>query len=247
MLKKASILFFICLFFIQFYANKSNGQRLPDELFLKVEALPRTDHMEMQLKLTNISDHRESLRFSSSQKYEIVIKSLDGKEVYRYSLNKSFAQGIQEMAINPLESIEWKEKWDYKNNGQRVEAGDYQVEAELIPMALTEPKEPLIAKTTLSVPEENQVFKNINVQGSKGIYTITGRANTKNKLLYTVEDGHNELISNQVVTKEKDSTFTIHVEIPEQSLPKNGTLILYLIEEAANYDQPYPIELESFQ
>jgi len=245
--KKASILFFICLLFINSYALQSNAHRLPAALSLEVEALPRTDDMEMHLKLTNISDHLNKLRFSSSQKYEIVIKSFDGKEVYRYSLNKTFTQAVQEMTLNPLESIEWKETWDYKNNGQRVEAGDYQVEAEVLQMALTNPKEPITAKAALSVPEENQIFKNIKVQGSKGIYKITGYAHTKNKLLYTVEDGHKELISNQVVEKEKNNTFTIHVDIPEQNLPKNGTLILYLIEEAANYDKPYPIELESFQ
>lgn len=215
-------------------------------LSLEINALPRTDDMEIQLKLTNNSDQRQELRFSSSQKYEIVIKSLAGEEVYRYSFNKVFAQAIQSLAINPKESLVWKEKWDYKNNGQRVEPGDYMVEVELLPMALTGPAEPVIAKTSIAVPEENKIFKDIQVKGEKGKYTIKGIADTKNKLLYTIEDGHNELISKQWVTKKKNGIFTIHVDIPEQDLPKNGTLILYLIEEAANYDKPYPIELESF-
>ncbi|PKG25503.1 BsuPI-related putative proteinase inhibitor [Niallia nealsonii] len=244
MLKKAFFMFIVYLLIAFPFANDIFAKA--SSLSLEMNALPRTDDMEIELKLTNNSSQRQELRFSSSQKYEIAIKSLSGEEVYRYSFNKLFTQAIQRLAINPRESLVWKERWDYKNNGQRVEPGDYIVEAELLPMALTDPAELMIAKATIAISEENRVFKNIQVKGEKGKYTITGIADTKNNLLYTIEDGHNELISKQWVTKKRNGTFTIHVEIPEQDLPKNGTLILYLIEEAANYDKPYPIELEKF-
>ncbi|MFT8323389.1 MAG: BsuPI-related putative proteinase inhibitor [Bacillus sp. (in: firmicutes)] len=232
---------FICFVFIEEVQAKRNAN-----LLFTIHAITRTDEVELQLKLSNLGNQPKKLHFSSSQKYEISIKSEMGEEVYRYSLNKAFLQAIQDMTLKPNESYRWKEKWDYKNNGKRVEAGDYTVEAVLASTQLDNPQEKIKTVATITVPEKNTMYKNIKVDGNHGHYTITGIAKTPNKLLYTVEDGHNELLSNQVVEKQADGRFTIQLKIPEKSLPKNGTLILYLIEEAENYTDPFPVELEFF-
>ncbi|WP_445486647.1 BsuPI-related putative proteinase inhibitor [Niallia sp. 03133] len=239
--------FIVCilLFFCPSFVGDAEAQT-SNQLVLAIHAAARTDEAEIQLKLSNLDDRPKKLRFSSSQKYEIIIKSETEEEVYRYSLNKAFLQAIQEMTIKPHETYTWKENWNYIYNGSRIEPGEYKIEAVLLPTQLDESTAILKACTTVAVPAENTVYKNIKVKGTNGSYTITGLAKTPNKLLYTVEDGHNELLSNQVVNKQADGSFLIHLEIPKHILPKNGTLILYLIEEAETFIKPFPVELEVF-
>ncbi|MGP7817952.1 BsuPI-related putative proteinase inhibitor [Niallia sp. 01092] len=242
-MKRVCIIVAVLLYCFSFFGDvQAKGST---SIRFSVNALPRTDEVEMQVKVSNLSDQPKKLRFASSQKYEIVIKSENGEEVFRYSLHKDFLQAIQNKTINPHETYVWKEIWDYKCEGEKVEPGDYSIEAAFIPM-LNNPKDSIKAFSTVAVPEENMVYKNIKVIGTKGVYTVTGIANTANKLLYTVEDGHYELLSNQVVEKSADGYFRIHIKIPKADLPMNGTLILYIIEQAENYTKPFPVKLEVF-
>lgn len=97
-------------------------------------------------------------------------------------------------------------------------------------------------------PEVNPVFKGINAEGSKGKYILKGEARTDNgKFLYTVEDGHNELVSETEVVL-SNPHFEIELSIPEDKLPQNGSVILNLYERNGHGEilHSYPVLLESF-
>lgn len=90
-----------------------------------------------------------------------------------------------------------------------------------------------------TLEEANTVFKNVQVEGKSGKYTVQGEASTKEgKFYYTVEDGHNQLVDETIVTLEKkfpeSATFQIKISIPKEQLPQNATLILNLYERDSN-------------
>ena len=112
--------------------------------------------------------------------------------------------------------------------------------------------EPLTTKSTMNVSSENPVFKQIKVSGEKGDYRVEGLAKPKKGIFYySVEDGHHQQIEETkmeiVGDQSKWNSFVLDLEIPEEKLPQNGTLVLNLYEhngeEIANN---YPIVLEEF-
>ena len=98
---------------------------------------------------------------------------------------------------------------------------------------------------------ENIAFRNIIVNGSKGDYSVVGEARVFEATLnYEVEDGH-ILYSDGFATAEKGAPdwglFRIDIQIPEQDLPFNGTLMLILFEISAedgtrNHELPFVLE-----
>lgn len=86
-------------------------------------------------------------------------------------------------------------------------------------------------------PVENSAFRNINVSGSKGEYTVTGEARVfEATFQYEVSDGHMVFAKGFYTTNEGApawSPFTLNVKVAQASLPKNGALTLALFEESA--------------
>jgi hypothetical protein len=102
-----------------------------------------------------------------------------------------------------------------------------------------------------NLEEANTVFKNMQVEGKNGDYTVKGEASTKEgKFYYTVEDGHNQYVEETPVTLEKkfpeQSPFEIKISIPKDDLPQNATLILNLYERSkeGNIINNFPVVLE---
>jgi len=207
------------------------------ELQFDVTAEPTKNYAEISMTVSNKGEKDVKLGFSTSQKYELSIRAKGGKEVYRYSVNKSFLQALQELKLKANQSYTWVEKWNYrKNNGELVPSGDYTVKATLLG---TKGKgETITAKTTLTIP----LVTNISTAGQKGIYTIEGTAHTKESLSFTVEDGHEEILSKQPVTVADDGRFKFNVTINKENLPKNGTLILYFQELNGKLSEPVILE-----
>lgn len=225
---RTAIAFVACLLFC-FSSADSSFAGSDSDLSFHVFALPRSDELEIQLKLKNNSEKGKILSFSSSKKYEIVIKSKNGEEVYRYSAGKQFLQAIQKLEFKPSQTYTWKETWNYKNKDEKIIRGEYSIEAILF--SSKKVGEEIVAKTNATFPlEDHPVFKKIRSSGGGGMYHLEGIARTANPVFYTIEDGHREIISNKKIVIDKDGSFEFDVTIPKDELPSNGSLILYLYD-----------------
>lgn len=212
---------------------------------------------EFELYLRNDGKEPLSFEFPTSQKYEITVVDAKKKKVFQYSDGKAFAQAFETLTLQPQQSIKWRETWDYTTEGTRVKEGDYTVAAKLKAVSLDGrpiSDQSLLADTkTMYVPGENPVFKGVQAEGSKGNYKIIGEARPIiGRFYYTVEDGHNELISEtEVVTDLKYpqwKPFVIGVAISTDNLPQNGSVILNLYERSKDGTiiHAYPVLLERF-
>lgn len=87
-------------------------------------------------------------------------------------------------------------------------------------------------------PNCNSAFCNVQVSGSGGHYIVTGEGRVFEAVMaYAVEDGHNYLLEENYMLDEGApswSPFQLEIDIPEDQLPHNGTLILELFEYSAN-------------
>ena len=90
--------------------------------------------------------------------------------------------------------------------------------------------------------KEQVKIQDVSVSGTKGSYLIKGMAFSEDTIYYTVEDGHNELITKKTLPV-KNHTFSLKLQLDEKNLPINGTLTLYFSEEGK---EPYSIVLETF-
>ena len=100
---------------------------------------------------------------------------------------------------------------------------------------------------------ENQAFRNIEVSGTQGNYTITGEARVYEATFnYEISDGHVVFFQGFKTTSAGApdwGTFTLEFNIPKGDLPVNGTLVLSLFEESADDGSiinELPIVLEIF-
>lgn len=112
----------------------------------------------------------------------------------------------------------------------------------------------IISESESKVPTKKDVFKEIKVTGQQGKYEVKGFARTQiGELFYTVEDGHNEYISEQRVELDKSGSewkeFKIDIKLNQNVLPKNATLILNLYLKSKNGDllNTYAVVLERFK
>ncbi|WP_308637083.1 Gmad2 immunoglobulin-like domain-containing protein [Paenibacillus silvisoli] len=86
-------------------------------------------------------------------------------------------------------------------------------------------------------PIQNNAFRNVQITGSGGKYTVTGEGRVFEAIMsYAVEDGHNYLLEKNYMLPEGApawSAFKLDISIPANKLPKNGTLMLQLFEYSA--------------
>lgn len=68
---------------------------------LDVEVLP--DHCRFTLTATNNSDNEVTLQFPTSQQYDFIVKSGDGRIVWQWSNGKMFAEVLTALVLTPSE------------------------------------------------------------------------------------------------------------------------------------------------
>ena len=223
-----------------------------------VDPVAGPEKAEFELSLSNNGDAPLSFEFPTSQKYEIIVIDSKKDKVYQYSKGKAFAQAFETLVIKPQEKVKWKESWDYSVEGKPIKEGEYTVVTKLKATSLN--GKPIADQSLLKdtkkmyVPGVNPVFKGGRAEGSKGNYKIIGEARPINgKFYYSVEDGHNELISQTEITLESKypewKPFSIKLSIPANKLPQNGSVILNLYErsrESGEIMHTYPVLLERF-
>lgn len=101
---------------------------------------------------------------------------------------------------------------------------------------------PYISTVSANFNKEQVTLQELSVSGTNGNYVVKGIISEGKDVYYTVEDGHNELISKTKVPL-SNHKFQLDIHINKQDLPRNGTVILYFSEEGK---APYSVVLETF-
>lgn len=210
---------------------------------------------EIELLFINNGEDTIHLEFPTSKLFETSIVSPEGKEVYLYSRGRHFLQAFQTVKIKPHQTFKRVVRWDYMFNGKRVPKGEYTVNSILLPVTINKEavryRDSLTCTTKITVPEQNAVFRDVNVTGSSGNYLVKGKTRATT-FFFTVEDGHNQLITEQTQTTANMDTvwrpFAIQLNIPRAKLPANGSLLLNLYERSMEGKilNNYPLLLQRF-
>lgn len=86
-------------------------------------------------------------------------------------------------------------------------------------------------------PPGNGAFRVESVVGRNGRYTVIGKARVFEAVMhYAVSDGHDYLLEEMVMLDAGApawAPFELNIEIPEEKLPKNGSLTVELFEYSA--------------
>jgi Intracellular proteinase inhibitor/Immunoglobulin-like domain of bacterial spore germination len=223
---------------------------------VSVESMP--EQAVFHISVTNQSTTEKELLFNSGQKFELIITNQSGEEVYRFSEGKMFTQALEMVRLKAGEKKTWDTTWDYKEDGKRVPSGKYDAVATVVASQIDGKKikkAQLQAKTNVIVPDTNTAFRNVKVEGQSGKYKVTGEARVfEGSFHYTVEDGHNYLIEEQVAYVKQGapewSPFELNLSIPTEKWPENGTLILHLYERSekdGSVIHSYNTALEQFR
>lgn len=234
MLRIAAVLFMI-LASLPMYGSGANAEGGP-EVSLSLNA--GQESAEIKVRLTNSSDQTQTFEFPTSQRYDLIIRDKDGEAVYDAAAGKSFLQAIQYLKLDPGEYVSWTDSWDYETAAGRVEEGAYSAEVS-IPIKRkgeTHAEVVLREKAVLDVPGENPAFRKVEISGEDGNYEVKGEARAETgKFYFTAEDGHQVLAGETAgpsVSKYPEwSPFHLKINIPDKSLPENGTVILSLYEK----------------
>ncbi|MFD1017826.1 BsuPI-related putative proteinase inhibitor [Thalassobacillus hwangdonensis] len=233
-------------------------------LKLEAEAQPSKEKVLFDFSLTNEAEETYKLGFSSGQKYEIIVTDANGKEVYKYSDGKMFTEALEYVTFNGGDTQEFQEEWT-----EGVVPGNYEAMITIKVMSIND--QPLESEPfTTTVPFEigegatqndsdqsagEEAFRNLQVSGEDGSYTITGEARVfEGQFRYNVEDGHNILIEDTVVEVDEGApawaSFSFEITLSEDQLPDNGSLTLTIYQVNPSDGRPTNVNyvpLESFQ
>lgn len=111
--------------------EENNSVKEDDKLEMTSEILVEDDKVIFKMGLTNNLEEKAEVSFSSGQQYEIVVTNEKGEEVYRYSDGQFFTQAIVSKQINPGESLNWEDKWNFPKDKEMD--GEYKVKLTLLP------------------------------------------------------------------------------------------------------------------
>jgi len=84
----------------------------------------------IRLTITVAAAEPITLRYRTTQRYDIVVTDTEGKEVWRWSKDKAFGEAVGEASLEANQSLTFDESWDQRDNdGQQVPAANYTVTA----------------------------------------------------------------------------------------------------------------------
>ncbi|MCM3719085.1 BsuPI-related putative proteinase inhibitor [Fictibacillus phosphorivorans] len=246
-LKQSFVLFFalIIILAIASGCSKDNEEKkvkgkesVSSQLNPVLSIQQKNDGIDFLLALENQSNHTVTLHYNSTKMFDITVTDTTGKENYRYSKGKKYKQQTAKVQIQSGASHIWKTKW--KLSPEERKAGIYKVKAEFTPIKVTPGSiktEKLVITDNLTLQSgmgdlKNNSFRNIHFTGTDGEYKVSGEARVfEASFAYLVTDGHEVLVENHAQTAEGApawAPFSIEIEIPEDDLPINGTLMLEL-------------------
>lgn len=87
--------------------------------------------ISIKLVLENVGDAPRKLSFSSGQKFDVVVDDFQGKEIWRWSVDKVFTMMLQEDVFEPGQREVHAVSWDQRDlQGQLVSVGEYRIKGE---------------------------------------------------------------------------------------------------------------------
>ena len=200
------------------------------------------DFLEFKIVVTNLSDEDVNVLAPSGLRYDIVVTNEQGNEVYRYSIDKMGTTAILNEELAAKESFEWTERWDLLLNGNRVDEGTYKVHVTY--WAGNEKDEVIEEFTTtyeVTIPEENNAFRHIQIEETEDAYIVTGEARVFEAVFqYSVEDGHDYVVNETPYTLDEGAPAwsPFEVTVKKEDKPINGVLTLVLFERSAKDGEP---------
>jgi hypothetical protein len=209
------------------------------DLVTNVEVAQKDKKLLFNISLENPTNDDVAVTFPSGQKYEIVIKNDLNEEIYRYSEGRAFTEAIVHETIPAGARLDFEEEWEIEKN---INGGNFEVNVSL---PITEVNGEAVEKNTFSdretieIKKPNNAFRNVEVEGANGKYTVIGEARVfEGSFFYTVEEGHEYIIEETNFSVKEGapswSPFTIEIDIPQEALPENATITLELYERSEN-------------
>ncbi len=198
----------------------------------------KNDGIDFLAVIENQSNHTVTLSFNSSKMFDVTVTDSSNTEVFRHSEGKKYEQKPVNVQIKAGASHIWRAKW--RVPAKERKAGNYKVKAIFTPSKISPGSlktENLTVKETLTLQSglgdmKNNSFRNIHFSGKDGVYKVSGEARVfEASFAYTVSDGHTVFVENHEQTSEAApawAPFTFTINIPEEDLPINGTLMLEL-------------------
>lgn len=215
---------------------------LEESLELMSYAYLTGDSVQFKIVVTNMKDEDVTMLVPSGLKYDIVVTSKNGEEVYRYSEGKVSTMAILNEVMEAKQELEWTEQWDLTSNGSRIEEGVYDVSVAFWASNVgNEELEELSVTYVMEIPSENTAFRNIEIEETEDAYVVTGEARVFEAVFqYTVEDGHNYVVDETVYYLDEGapSWSKFEIIISKKDKPKNGVFVLALYERSAKDGEP---------
>ncbi len=85
----------------------------------------------IQLAINIAAQEPTTLYYRTSQRYDLAVIDSQGQEIWRWSLDRAFAQITGEESLDAGEMLSFDEKWDQRgNDGQQVPVDNYEIVAE---------------------------------------------------------------------------------------------------------------------
>lgn len=76
------------------------------------------EEVSFNFKVYNHRDEKVTYEFNSSQRYDFIVKSEDGKKIWQWSDTEAFLTVMQNVTIESKQSITYKENWKPETTGK---------------------------------------------------------------------------------------------------------------------------------
>jgi len=107
------------------------AEPLTVELELKKAVFRSGEDVDLTLALTANTSEPLTLYYRTSQRYDFVVTTREGKEVWRWSAERTFLQELGQETLEPGKKVSYSESWDQKDTeGNQVPPGVYMASAE---------------------------------------------------------------------------------------------------------------------
>lgn len=96
---------------------ESGEENMIEELAFQLKADNQGDAIHVTLQLVNESAETKELTFTSGQRYDLIIRSDSGDELYNYAADMMFTQAIETVTLEADEEFVIEETWETEGEG----------------------------------------------------------------------------------------------------------------------------------
>lgn len=97
--------------------NTAAEEEVMEELTFQLEAEKQEDTIYITIKLINDTDEPQEITFRSGQRYDLIIRSESGDELYNFAEDMMFTQAIETETIAAGEEFAIEESWEAEGEG----------------------------------------------------------------------------------------------------------------------------------